>query len=257
MARWLGAALLVASAAFAQGAKPVYTWTDADGVQHFTDDPNAVPKKAKARTTEGSHVNVVSSKARKDEQQPLAQPDPGEAQSAAAQAQAAAAQAQAAAAQAQLVASAQAKETVEDAWRRRFREAREKVHELEDEIEVDRKKVEEVDGLPVNAGWTCPTGWGVPYPPAVATPYAVSGGGVAVGGQVAPGVRVGAAVGSSYGWYYPSVITTPCWYGFNPDYERIRERLERNRKGLIRAKEELHDLERRAANEAVPLEWRR
>jgi hypothetical protein len=59
------------------------------------------------------------------------------------------------------------------------------------------------------------------------------------------------------GWVWPSVVTTSCWYGFNPDYERIRDQLERNRKALVRAKEELADLERRAALEAVPLEWRR
>ncbi|MEW5739029.1 MAG: DUF4124 domain-containing protein [Myxococcota bacterium] len=238
-------------------AAQVYTWTDEQGVQHFTDDPNTVPKKAKARTTEGAHVNVMASKPEEKLDSGAAQSQT-ETQAAAAQAQAAAAQAQAAAAQAQLAASATAKETVEDAWRRRFREARATIRELEDEIEIDRQKVEEVDGMPVNAGWTCPTGWGVPYAGVGPPPYAGGGAAVGVGGQVAPGVHVaGGAVWTSGYSYWPSVVTTPCYFGFNPEYERVRDRLERNRKALVRAKDDLKDLERRAANEAVPLDWRR
>jgi hypothetical protein len=43
----------------------------------------------------------------------------------------------------------------------------------------------------------------------------------------------------------------------NNAYERTKRRLEENRAALARAKEDLTDLERRAANGAVPLEWRR
>jgi len=253
--RALVLSLCLAVAARAQDMKPVYTWTDAEGVQHFTDDPNVVPKNVKARTTEGSQVSVVSSSpgAPRPAAQRKGTPASDDVQAAAAQAQAAAAQAQAAAALVQAAGT----ESEEDRWRRRFREAREKVRALEDDIEVDRKKVEEVSGMPITAGWSCPTGWGgAVYPPVAQV--AVGGAGVVVRGQGA-GLGFVAGAGSYWnqGWYWPSVVTTPCWYGLGPEFERTREQLEKNRKALVRAKEELAELERRAALEAVPLEWRR
>ena len=237
------------------GAQAIYTWTDNEGVQHFTDEPKNVPKGVKATTTEGAHVNVVSATAPAEQAPSVAKPVSGsEAQAAAAQAQAAAAQAQAAAAQAQAAAQQQAQATLEDTWRKRFRDARDKVRVLEDDIEVDRQRVEEVNGLPVSFAYTCGPGWGAPWPPATH-----GQGGVAVSGQVGPGVNVSAGVGTAWsqGWGFPSTVITPCAFGFNAEYERARERLARNRKALVRAKEELADLERRAALEAVPLEWRR
>lgn len=233
-------------------AQPIYTWTDSDGVQHFTDEPRNVPRGVKATTTEGAHVNVVSSSAQAPA--PAAKPmRAADAQAAAAQAQAAAAQAQAAAAQAQAAADARVQATLEDTWRQRFRDAREKVQVLEEEIEADRQRVEEVAGLPVSFGYTCAPGWGVPWPPAV---HGRSG--VAVSGQAGPGVNVSAGLGTTWstGWVPPTYVT-PCAFGFNPEFERTRDRLARNRTALVRAKEALADLERRAALEAVPLEWRR
>jgi hypothetical protein len=230
--------LLVPLAAAAQ----MYTWTDEQGVQHFTDDPNTVPRKAKARTTEGAYINVLSS-TEKEEGSSVAAPQGLTA------VHDAAAQAKAAAAQAQAAASAQAKETVEDVWRRRFREAHARIREFEDEIEADRKKVEELDGLPVVFGWTCPTGWGAPY----AGPGSNTAGGVlGAGVSVAGGAR---RTSNAYAW--PLRGSTRCYAGFNSEYEWVRERLARNRRALDRAKDDLKDLERRAANEAVPLEWRR
>ncbi len=41
-----------------------------------------------------------------------------------------------------------------------------------------------------------------------------------------------------------------------PDNQRGRQQLEKNRRRLERAKEDLASLQRRAANESVPLEWR-
>ncbi|MEW6431887.1 MAG: DUF4124 domain-containing protein [Myxococcota bacterium] len=230
-------------------AQPIYTWTDREGVQHYTDDPRTIPKDAKATATEGAHVNVVSSSA-----QPEASA-PAPASGSPTRVQVTAAQAQAAASPAQAAATAQA--TLEDTWRQRFRDARDKVRTLEDEIEVDRQRVEEVNGLPVDFGFSCPPGWGAASPPVA--PSAAGLGAVAVAGQVGPGVTVSAGVGTrwSQGWYFPSTVVTPCVWSFNPAYERIRDRLARNRKALVRAKEELGDLERRAALEAVPLEWRR
>lgn len=239
-------ALCVVMVGAGPAAAQVYTWTDAEGVQHYTDDRRLVPRDAKARTTEGAHVNVVSTNAEKAQPAAPSAPTGADVQAAAAQVQAAAA--------AQVQAALR---NEEDTWRRRFREARERILELEDEIEVDRRRVEEVDGLPLGAGWTCPVGFALPYPPALRPP--VAGAGVAVGGQVAPGWTVGMGAGAAWspGWTWPSVVTTPCWYGFSPEYEKARDRLARNRKALSRAKEALADLERRAAFEAVPLEWRR
>lgn len=42
-------------------SQTVYVWTDAKGVEHFTDDQSTIPKGAKVRTTEGTELNVVSS----------------------------------------------------------------------------------------------------------------------------------------------------------------------------------------------------
>lgn len=248
----LGLALVLPAVSAAQA---IYTWTDAEGVQHFTDDPRSVPKGVKATTTEGAHVSVVSSGAEAGAAPGVVKPaSPSDAQAAAAQAQAAAAQAQAAAAQVQAAAQLQAQATLEDTWRQRFRDAREKVRVLEDDIEVDRQRVEEVNGLPVSFGYTCGPGWATPWPPAMH-----GQGGVAASGQVGPGVNVSAGVGTTWsqGWAFPSTVVTPCAFGFNAEIERARERLAKNRKALVRAKEELADLERRAALEAVPLEWRR
>lgn len=43
----------------------------------------------------------------------------------------------------------------------------------------------------------------------------------------------------------------------SPEYEAVKARLQQSEQGLERAREQLRDLERRAADEAVPLEWRR
>lgn len=42
-------------------SQTVYVWTDAKGVEHFTDDQSTIPKGAKVRTTAGNDLNVVSS----------------------------------------------------------------------------------------------------------------------------------------------------------------------------------------------------
>lgn len=42
-------------------SQTIYVWTDAKGVEHFTDDQSTIPKNVKVRTTEGTELNVVSS----------------------------------------------------------------------------------------------------------------------------------------------------------------------------------------------------
>lgn len=57
--RW---ALLTALVATAAAAQDIYTWTDDEGVEQFTDNPSSIPEKfrKKARVTTGSDINVIS-----------------------------------------------------------------------------------------------------------------------------------------------------------------------------------------------------
>lgn len=212
----------------------IYTWTDKEGVEHFTDDPNTIPKDARRRTTTGSELGRV--------------------ETGSAPAPAANPQAIPVAPPVVIVQQAAPVPDPEEKWRRLFREARERIANLEDEIESDRKKVEEVNGMPVNARFTC-TQFGAP--PLYVAPTTSTGGTVTVGGPVAPGVTV-SATGTTSTTYAPyPVVVAPCSFGFNPEYERVRERLDKNRRELVRAKEALQDLDRRASFEAVPQHWRR
>ncbi|MGV3623939.1 MAG: DUF4124 domain-containing protein [Archangium sp.] len=40
-------------------SQTIYVWTDAKGVEHFTDDQSTIPKGVKVRTTAGTELNVV------------------------------------------------------------------------------------------------------------------------------------------------------------------------------------------------------
>ena len=202
----------------------VYTWTDKAGLQHFTDDLTSVPRGVKVRTTEGDEISRIDSDLTRN-------PRP----------------APALAAPAPATAQPEVPSVSEQTWRQLFKDARARVAELEEDIEADRKSVEEVNGLPVTARFTCSTGsYGYP----VVSPGTT----VSVGGQPFPGFGVNATVtGTNQGPHFAA----PCYYGFNPEYERVRDRLRKNRRELVRAREDLADLERRASFEAVPLHWRR
>jgi Domain of unknown function (DUF4124) len=169
----------------------VYSWTDKAGVQHFTDSLQQVPKGVAVRITEGEAISRIDSDQAKLAK--AAQPVP-------------------------VAAPPVAEQLLEEHWRRLFKEATGRVAALEEEIEADRRKVEEINGLPVNARYSCATGW---LPHQQHRQWA--------------------------NW---------CFLAPNPEWDRSRERLDRNRRDLIRAKEDLQDLERRAAFEAVPLHWR-
>ena len=139
----------------------------------------------------------------------------------------------------------------EQTWRQLFKDARTRVTVLEEDIEADRKKVEEVNGLPVTARLSCATGF-------YSYPVVSTGATVSVGGQPFPGLGVNAMVtGTHLIVGQTPQFAAPCFYGFNPEFERVRERLEKNRREVVRAREDLADLERRASFEAVPLHWRR
>lgn len=221
----------------------VYSWTDKSGVEHFTDDLKSVPKGVKVRTTDGAEISRIENEVKKAPavaqppvaQQPLANSgDPS------------------------------VPSVSEEVWRRLFRDARNKVINLDEEIESDRKKVEEVNGLPVNARFNCQTGF-YPYYPIVGQQVIVNGGTLTAGGQLAPGLNVNGTVssntvthfGSPQVGYQTPMYYAPCGFNTNPEFDRIRERLERNRREVVRAREELADLDRRASFEAVPQEWRR
>jgi hypothetical protein len=228
----------------------IYAWTDKAGVEHFTDDLSTIPKGVKVRTTDGADISlmVVTDKDGKKEEKPAA-PAPV------------------------VVAPAgpEAPSAAEQTWRQLFRAARNKVTVLEEEIEADRLKVEEVSGLPMSFGFNCGYGGGFYgggfYPGGrVVAPINSTGVAVTVTGQPMPNVNVGGTVTGTtviapprfVGSPYPSyAYGAPCGFAFSPEYAMIRDRLDRNRRELPRAREELADLERRAANDAVPLHWRR
>ncbi len=212
-------ALVAASSAWAQS---VYTWTDAEGTSHYTNDPTSIPKNVKVKATVGSEVNVISV-----ENPPEAAPTPGAAPKASAS-------------------DPEVPSASELEWRRLFREANLKIRQLEDEIETDKKVVEEINGMPVRGHLRCGYGYVTPAPIVGAT----SGVSVTANGQVLPNAVVG---GNTYAGYAGS----PCWYEADPRFERIRQRLARNRIALERAKEDLAELDRQASFSSVPREWRR
>lgn len=236
-------ALLIAQAT-------VYAWTDKAGVEHFTDDLSTIPRGVKVRTTDGDDISYVLA----DGQKPAAKTAAPVAAPVAAPATSTGPEAPSAA---------------EQTWRQLFRAARNKVTVLEEEIEADRVKVEEVNGLPVRAGFNCGFygGYHGGYHGGFRQPpIASTGVGVTAGGQPAPGVTVGATVTGTTVIAPPFVAPVvpvvgpffqPCAFSFSPEYAMIRDRLDRNRRELPRAREELADLERRASYEAVPLHWRR
>ena len=196
----------------------VYSWTDKSGIEHFTDDLTSIPRGVKVRSTEGAEISRIENDAPKNVRPATVAPSPS--------------------------AQPAIPSTSELVWRQLFRDARTRVSELEAEIESDRTKVEEVNGMPVLNYFNC-----APY---YVRPVVSTGAVVTIGGQPFPSVSVG---GTVVGPSYPTPYATPCFY--NPEFERLRERLARNRREVVRARDDLADLERRASFEAVPLHWRR
>lgn len=207
-------------------AQTIYRWVDAKGVTHYTDNLQSVPAGLKATTTDGEEISTVGTPP------PVAvskAPTP---------------------AAAPPVPSA-APDDAERRWRSDFRAAKERVRSLEDEIAVDQRKVNDPSRMPMTGTWQC-GGWPSLQPSrgslGVTGQARVPGGAVTVTGQtqyVAPATPVTAGWGG------------PCWYAMNGEYQQAKDRLERNQLALKRAQDDLADLERRAANEAVPFDWRR
>src|SRR5688500_6966548 len=107
--RWLLALLLLSLPAF---AGEIYRWTDADGVEHFTDDPTQIPRGVKKQTTRGAEISTMSVSGDKQSNVAieLAEEPPPPAQDTAAK---------------------------EAEWRGKFRDARAKIAALEKQIAED------------------------------------------------------------------------------------------------------------------------
>ncbi|MBM4377963.1 MAG: DUF4124 domain-containing protein [Deltaproteobacteria bacterium] len=133
VSRLAAVCVFAASAAWAQ---EIYSWTDADGTTHFTDNPAAVPRGKSARPVAGTGVSVVP--AEKQEAPPAAASAPP---SAPAKVQ-------------PQVPKADPREA-ERGWRTRFQEACARIERLEQAVAEDAKVVEEVSGLPITGQVRC------------------------------------------------------------------------------------------------------
>ena len=127
--RVLLALLLLSAPAFADD---IYRWTDADGVEHFTDDPGQIPKGVKKTKTRGAEISTMSVSGDKKSELALELPDedapPPE--------------------------NPAAKEAE---WRAKFRNARTLIAELERQIKEDEPIVEPA-GLKTTGKYTCYSG---------------------------------------------------------------------------------------------------
>jgi hypothetical protein len=147
------AVAFLACSAWAQG-NDVYTWTDEQGVVHYTNDLQSPPGDTVLDKFKGDDLSVVSIQQDEirakpeDARERLEKLDlrRAELETQRAEADARAAQAHA-----------------EGYWRSLFRSANDRIRSLEAELERERVAVEEVNGLPVSQQYvsTCGRGTGV------------------------------------------------------------------------------------------------
>lgn len=187
--RSLLVAALVAVLAPRAHAQEVYSWTDAEGTTHFTDDPAAVPRGVRASPVEGVGMSVVRGAPRPAPAPPAdAAPDAGVVR---------------------IRRERKDPAAEERSWREAFRAAHATVRELEASVAAGAREVEEINGLPVRGRIQC------------------------------------ANMGGS------------CLGFGDPRWEQSRQKLAADRAALVRAREALEALERRASSQSVPREWRR
>jgi hypothetical protein len=247
-------------------SQTIYTWTDSRGTVHYTDDPTTIPANVKAKTTDGDELSHTGPTPKLERA-----PEPERAPPS-------------------TLSAAQGGTSDEDYWRKEFRAARDKVRTLEDELAADTRKYDDPSRLPMSGTYYCSPGF---YAPGFVGPGFVGPGFVGPG-SFGPGYRsfsrsqvgFGASLNVPLGTAgslnvnagatqavnrgnttvapfagYPGTIGFgyggPCWYQMDGQYAYVRDRMDKTKAALARAKEDLADLERRAANAAVPLEWRR
>lgn len=128
--RLLLAVVLATSPVFAD---EIYRWTDADGVEHFTDDPNQIPKGVKKTTTKGAAISTMSVSGDKQSTMSIELADEEPAP------------------------SADDTATKEAEWRAKFRDARARIATLEKQIAEDAAVVEPA-GLKTSGRFTCYSG---------------------------------------------------------------------------------------------------
>jgi hypothetical protein len=128
-------------AAWAVGSAPnanaqeVYSWTDAEGTTHFTDNPAAVPKGVRAAPVAGVGVSVVPGAPRPPPPAPAeAAPDAGVVR---------------------IRRERKDPAAEERGWREAFRAAHERVRQLEEAVAAGVREVEEINGLPVRGRVQC------------------------------------------------------------------------------------------------------
>jgi hypothetical protein len=199
--------LLTLVAGLARAEEPaILTWEDAEGTVHYSNEKGRAP--AGARATTGEPLTVIQGSTKAPGVRGKASVAPASEGTAEAarrreEAEARRAEAEASRAVAELEAS----------WRNQFREARDRISEVTQELERQRAKVEDPSGLPIS-------------------------------GRFVSGVTCSGACG--HVTYLPDA-----------DFQQTKLKVRQLEQQLAQAQSELQDLERRASNAAVPLEWRR
>lgn len=236
------------------GAQTIYTWVDESGTVHYTDSLSSVPEGVKVDTTAGDELAIVQVESEKEEGQAAEKPRP-------------AAAAPAPQRGSGWVSAITGEPLDEYAWRGRFRAAHAEVQNLEDELAMDQRRVNDSAHYGYGPGILCGPGYLAPSaaPPAYRAVDQRAAMQARATIRPAPGVTITGDAQvrtapvpppghSGYGWrgYGATCLATP-----SPDYERLRDRIERNTQALKRAKEALDDLDRQASHHGVPREWRK
>ncbi len=200
--RAVQAALLLLAGAPA--GEEVYTWTDTDGVAHYTNDANTIPQRYrdKARSLDGTPV--VPKEAAAAPVPPEGKPAGGEEAPKAAPARQAEPPLEESAPAPVPLSANEAAALDEAGWRKRFQRSTERVHRAELALERDQQQLKRVAN------------------------------------------QESYMVVDAYGRVMTAGQATA-----------LRMQVAEDERVLQEAREAQHDLERLAAREAIPLEWRR
>jgi hypothetical protein len=96
-------------------AGDIYTWTDDQGVVHYTDDPSTIPAKSKAKTTRGAEIGSLPAR-------PAAEPGRQDV-------------------------SVEADQLDEQYWRSAFADLRQRIADLEKSLRADRKTLADTPSM--------------------------------------------------------------------------------------------------------------